>query len=92
MEGTPNLVVEILSPPTLKCDKIDKLKTYATYQINEYWITEPEQGRLEQYLLKLARHELANMCRFYYINVAFMYFFYDGIHYKKHSRIKRLMT
>lgn len=61
VEGAPNLVIEILSPSTLKRDKIDKLKTYATYQINEYWIVEPEQGILEQYVLQSDRYDLVNV-------------------------------
>jgi Uma2 family endonuclease len=49
IEGAPDLVVEILSPSTRRRDKIGKLKTYAKYQIPEYWIVEPESGTLEQY-------------------------------------------
>lgn len=49
--GPPDLVVEILSPSTLKRDKIDKLNTYANFHIPEYWIVEPKTGFLEQYSL-----------------------------------------
>lgn len=52
IEGVPDLVVEILSPSTLKRDKLDKLKTYAHFHIPEYWIVEPELGSLEQFVLK----------------------------------------
>ena len=38
IEGTPNLIIEILSPSSLKRDKIDKIKTYAQFNIPEYWI------------------------------------------------------
>ncbi|MEC5424977.1 Uma2 family endonuclease [Virgibacillus sp. C22-A2] len=58
VEGTPDLVIEILSPSTLKRDKIDKLKSYGHYQIPEYWIVEPQSGILEQYILHENRYEL----------------------------------
>lgn len=61
VEGSPDLVVEILSPSSLKRDKIDKLKTYANYQIPEYWIAEPTNGILEQYTLKDERYEIYNI-------------------------------
>lgn len=61
VEGAPDLVVEILSPSTLKRDKIDKLKMYAYYQIPEYWIIETETGVLEQYVLLGERYELSNI-------------------------------
>src|SRR5690625_482322 len=48
--GAPDLVVEILSPSTLKRDKLDKLHVYAKYAIPEYWIIEPELAVLEQYV------------------------------------------
>lgn len=58
IEGAPDLVVEILSPSTLKRDKIDKLSTYAKYGIQEYWIVDPEYGILEEYVLLEERYEL----------------------------------
>lgn len=61
VEGPPDLVVEILSPSTLKRDKIDKLKTYARFCIPEYWILEPELGVLEQFVLQGERYELVNI-------------------------------
>ncbi|WP_099159981.1 Uma2 family endonuclease [Virgibacillus ndiopensis] len=61
VEGTPNLVVEILSSSSLKRDKIDKLKTYARYRIPEYWIVEPTSGILEEYIIQDEQYELFNI-------------------------------
>lgn len=61
VEGAPDLVIEILSPSTLKRDKIDKLKSYATYGIPEYWIVDPVSGVLEQYIQNSERYELINI-------------------------------
>ncbi|MDQ6420603.1 Uma2 family endonuclease [Paenibacillus sp. LHD-117] len=58
--GAPDLVVEILSPTTLRRDKRDKLKTYARFGITEYWIVEPTLGTLEQHVLDGERYELYN--------------------------------
>src|SRR5690625_4470372 len=59
--GSPDLVVEILSPNSLKRDKVDKLNTYEHYDIPEYWIVDPHHGSLEQYLLNDRRYELKNI-------------------------------
>ncbi|WP_010531682.1 Uma2 family endonuclease [Lentibacillus jeotgali] len=59
--GPPDLVVEILSPSTLKRDKIDKLNTYVKFGIPEYWIIEPKAGFLEQYSLYNEQYSLINI-------------------------------
>lgn len=51
IEGIPDLVVEILSPSSAKRDKKIKLDTYARYEVPEYWIVDPENQVLEQYVL-----------------------------------------
>lgn len=61
VEGAPDLVVEILSPSSLKRDKIHKLKAYAFYGIPEYWIVDPATGVLEQYILQEDHYELINI-------------------------------
>lgn len=58
IEGAPDLVIEILSPSTLKRDKIDKLEVYARFHIPEYWIVDPNSGVLEQFVLQNERYEL----------------------------------
>ncbi|HZG78486.1 MAG TPA: Uma2 family endonuclease [Paenibacillus sp.] len=60
--GVPDVVVEILSPATLRRDKRDKLRTYAKYGIPEYWIVDPVSISLDQYLLVEGhRYELAEV-------------------------------
>ncbi|MGM8363919.1 Uma2 family endonuclease [Virgibacillus sp. W0181] len=61
IEGAPDLVIEVLSPSTLKRDKIDKIKTYAAFHIPEYWIVDPASGTLEQYVLSEDRYEMTNI-------------------------------
>ena len=43
VEGTPDLVVEILSATTAKRDRGLKLKAYARHGVKEYWIVDPGQ-------------------------------------------------
>lgn len=61
IEGAPDLVVEILSPSSLKRDKIDKQKVYASYNVPEYWIVEPKLGIIEAYILNEDHYELTNI-------------------------------
>lgn len=61
VEGAPDLVVEVLSPSTLKRDKMDKSKTYADFKIPEYWIVDPYSGIMEQYTIREDYYELFNI-------------------------------
>ena len=59
--GIPDVVVEIVSPSTLRRDKRDKLRTYAKYGIPEYWIADPDGASLEQYILDGDRYEIMDV-------------------------------
>jgi len=48
----PDLVVEILSPATEAFDRGIKFRDYATHGVTEYWIVDPHQEYVEQYVLK----------------------------------------
>ena len=52
IKGTPDLIVEILSPSTAKHDKIDKFFKYEKYGVKEYWIVSPKSKSVDVYLLK----------------------------------------
>jgi Uma2 family endonuclease len=54
----PDFVVEALSPSTAKNDRGVKLKDYAKHGIAEYWIIDPDEEILEQYILKSETYEL----------------------------------
>lgn len=58
IEGTPDLVAEILSPHSVRRDKYSKMNTYAKYRIPEYWVVDPANEALEQYLLSGNKYEL----------------------------------
>lgn len=48
---SPDLVVEILSPSTEKYDREIKFADYCAHGVSEYWIVDPDQKSIEQYLL-----------------------------------------
>lgn len=62
IEGPPDLVVEILSPSSRRRDKVVKMKRYARYGVEEYWIVDPAARTLEQHRLEGGdRYELFNL-------------------------------
>ena len=52
----PRLVIEVLSPKTEARDRGVKFQDYAYHAIPEYWIVDPEERALEQYLLEGGAH------------------------------------
>lgn len=56
--GSPDMVVEILSPGTAQRDRLIKLRLYERYGIREYWIAEPDTGILTVYTLKDGKYSL----------------------------------
>ncbi|SFE18692.1 Endonuclease, Uma2 family (restriction endonuclease fold) [Lentibacillus persicus] len=58
VEGSPDLAVEVLSPSSVKRDRMEKMETYAKYGIAEYWLVDPVQKALEQYTLNGKHYDL----------------------------------
>ena len=61
IEGTPDLVVEVVSKSTERKDRREKLETYAKYGVKEYWIVDPIKKSLEVYLQYEGRLVLARI-------------------------------
>jgi Uma2 family endonuclease len=49
IEGSPTLVVEILSPSTIAIDRSIKLQLYRRCEVPYYWIIDPEAQTVEAY-------------------------------------------
>ena len=47
--GTPDLVVEVLSPSTMRNDKTHKKDVYARCGVREYWLVSPDEKSVEVY-------------------------------------------
>lgn len=54
----PDFVVEVLSPSTEEHDRETKFQDYAAHGIGEYWIVDPQNEIVEQYLLKDDEYDL----------------------------------
>ena len=49
VHGAPDLVVEVLSPSTMRDDKTRKKDAYARCGVREYWLVDPVSKSLEVY-------------------------------------------
>jgi Uma2 family endonuclease len=56
--GTPDLLVEIVSPSSVRRDRYDKKELYARFAVKEYWLGDPANQTLEILTLKDGRYEL----------------------------------
>ena len=50
--GAPDFVLEVLSPSTRKKDMTNKLQKYSDAGVREYWIIDPDDGRVITYDLE----------------------------------------
>jgi len=50
-KGSPDIIIEILSPASSKKDKSEKFKLYEEYKVKEYWIVYPDLKILEIFKL-----------------------------------------
>ena len=50
--GTPDMVIEILSPATAARDKLIKLNMYLRYGVREYWIIDPDNKMVSVHILE----------------------------------------
>lgn len=50
--GAPDLIVEILSPTSVRRDKIQKFELYERAGVREYWIVDPEPRSIEVWALR----------------------------------------
>jgi len=52
IEGSPDLVIEVLSPSTKRKDMAIKLKKYIETGVREYWLVDPDQRKIMVYDLE----------------------------------------
>lgn len=55
LRGAPDLVVEVLSPGSVRFDRKDKFRLYEKFGTREYWIVEPQAKLLEIWQLQDAK-------------------------------------
>lgn len=52
VQGSPDSIVEILSPSTANTDRDHKFKIYQEAKVSHYWIIDPAAQTLEEYILQ----------------------------------------
>lgn len=57
--GTPDIIIEILSPGSVKKDRITKKKIYERCKVPEFWMVDPSYRNIEIYKLAGDTYELA---------------------------------
>ena len=65
VHGAPDLVVEILSPSTSKRDRIYKKGVYASCGVREYWLVNPMDRSVEQYVQENGQLTLRDVFQLY---------------------------
>ncbi|OFX31671.1 MAG: hypothetical protein A2Z07_05025 [Armatimonadetes bacterium RBG_16_67_12] len=58
VQGPPDLVIEVLSPSTVKLDRGRKMGLYARSGVAEYWIVDPDNRSVEVYRLEGSAYRL----------------------------------
>ncbi len=58
VEGSPDLVIEVLSPSNWLNDRRVKYAAYAEAGVAEYWIVDPQQETVEVFALRDGSYEL----------------------------------
>ncbi len=58
IDGPPTLVIEILSPFSLRHDRLRKTQLYAKFGVKEYWIVTPYPSLMEVLLLSNHAYEI----------------------------------
>jgi len=60
IEGAPDLIVEIISPSSVKRDRGFKFKRFALEGVQEYWIVDPINEMVEIYELTISGFQLVD--------------------------------
>jgi len=55
--GAPDLLVELLSPSSIRRDRHDKKNLYSRFGAKEYWIGDPENNSMEILALRGGRYQ-----------------------------------
>jgi Uma2 family endonuclease len=63
VEGTPDLLVEILSPSNWLYDRREKMQAYQEAGVAEYWIVDPRALTIEVYVLEESTYVLMGQYR-----------------------------
>ena len=60
--GVPKLIVEVISPTSIKRDKHDKYALYERFGVKEYWLVDYQNKTVEQFVLDNGKYKLYGLC------------------------------
>jgi Uma2 family endonuclease len=55
--GVPDLVVEIISPSSIRLDRVDKKELYEGFCVPEYWLIDPKNTAIEIFYFQNGRYK-----------------------------------
>ena len=61
IEGQPDLIVEVISPSSIKNDRVTKKDLYLKFGVMEYWLIDPIYQTVEIYVLEQDKYVLKFM-------------------------------
>ncbi len=62
--GSPDMIVEIISPSNSRDDYVKKLNLYEQFKVKEYWIVNPIKKNILVYILNDKGYEMPDMYTF----------------------------
>ena len=65
VHGTPDIVVEVLSPSTAQRDRGRKKDVYERCGVKEYWIVNPREKSVEQYIMTDGKYQIFGVYTLY---------------------------
>lgn len=63
IQGSPDLIVEIVSPSSVRQDRKDKKAMYERYGVAHYWVVDPHRRFLIAYRLEDGRYDETARCQ-----------------------------
>jgi Uma2 family endonuclease len=57
IRAVPNLVIEILSPSTMRRDRAEKKAIYERNGVDEYWLVDPDEKNVTVFVLRHGRYD-----------------------------------
>lgn len=59
--GVPTFIAEVISPTSIKRDRIEKHELYEKFGVKEYWLVDYNVKSIEQYVLEDGKYKLLNV-------------------------------
>lgn len=57
-EGSPELIIEVISESNRSHDTVVKFRDYERYGVGEYWLVDPREKHLRVYILESGKYQL----------------------------------